>query len=322
MARFKVLFTAIMSNHTTLKIEDRPEFQLQELALPPGDWRRGVRGLVRRSALDLLTTYSWLRGDFSQSNVPPVVQVINLHGVAASKLAAFGALVERLKERYEFISYSAAIEKIITGNVDRHYATVTFDDGLRNHKDAAQVMLDHNVLGCFFITPAVIDLDPSRIPAYCRDVLRIQPTEFMDWDDLEQLREWGHEVGSHTVTHPNMSTISLDQAHYELVKCREMITSRLGEAKHFAWPLGKFSHFSPEVAQAVVDAGYESCASAERGSHAAHTDKETTFCVRRDLIEVEWPARHCEYFLLKSRRAPLKPSQTWPAEWFPILNRK
>lgn len=309
-----------MSNRTTLKIENPPEFRVQELALPPGDWRRSVRRLVRGSALDLLTTYSWLRGDFTQSNLLPVVQVINLHGVATAKLPAFGALIERLKKRYEFISYSAAIDRIKTGNIDRQFATITFDDGLKNHKDAAKLMADHNVLGCFFITPAVIDLEPIRIPAYCRDVLRIPPTEFMNWDDLEQLRDWGHEVGSHTVTHPNMSTISLDQAQYELVTCREIITAKLGNARHFAWPLGRFSHFSPEVARAVVDAGYESCASAERGSHAAHSEKGGTLCVRRDLVEVEWPTRHCEYFLMKSGRVPLKPSQTWPAHWLPILN--
>jgi peptidoglycan/xylan/chitin deacetylase (PgdA/CDA1 family) len=183
------------------------------------------------------------------------------------------------------------------------------------------MMQDYNVLGCFFITPAVIDLDPSRVPAYCRDVLRIQPTDFMNWDDLAQLLDWGHEVGSHTVTHPNMSTITMDQAHYELVACREILTARLGLAKHFAWPLGKFSHFSPLVARAVQNAGYESCASAERGSHGVHNEKDVNFCVRRDLVDVEWPLRHCEYFLMKSRRDPLKPSQTWPAEWRPVLNQ-
>ena len=309
-----------MSNRTVSKLENPPDFKVQGLALPPGDWRRGVRGFVRRSVLELLTSYSWLRGDFSQGGMAPVVQVINLHGVASSKLSDFGALIEKLKKRYEFISYSAAVDKIREGNIDRNYATVTFDDGLRNHRDAAKVMRDHSVHGCFFITPAVIDLDPLRIPAYCRDVLRIQPTDFMNWDDLTRLLDLGHEVGSHTVTHPNMSTITLDQAHYELVKSREVLTARLGQSRHFAWPLGKFSHFSPEVAQAVRNVGYESCASAERGSHAAHTDKNVNFCVRRDLVEVEWPTRHSEYFLLKSRRAPLKPTQTWPGEWLPKLN--
>ncbi len=311
-----------MSNKTVAKIENPPDFQVQGLALPPGDWRRIVRSVVRRSALDLLSTYSWLRGDFKQDNTSPVVNVINLHGVPASRLAAFGELIEQLKRRYEFIAYSAAVERVRTGNIDRNYATVTFDDGLKNHKDAAKLMRDHNVLGCFFITPAVTNLDPNKIPAYCRDVLRIHSTEFMNWDDLSQLLSWGHEVGSHTVTHPNMSTITLEQAKYELNASREILTARLGQVKHFAWPLGKFSHFSPQVALAVREAGYESCASAERGSHAAHTEANANFCMRRDLVEVEWPTRHSEYFLMKSRRAPLKPAQTWPAEWLPILNHK
>lgn len=310
-----------MSNPTIEKIENPPAFRVQELALPPGDWRRSVRGAVRRSALDVLTAYSWLRGEFAQKGESPVVQVINLHGVPSSKLLAFGNLIEQLKKRYEFIGYSAAVDRIRSGDIDRNYATITFDDGLKNHKDAAQVMRDHNVSGCFFVTPAVIDLDPVRIPAYCRDVLRIMPTDFMNWDDLAQLLAWGHEVGSHTVTHPNMSTITLDQARYELETSREIITAKLGQAKHFAWPLGKFSHFSADVARAVQNAGYESCASAERGSHAAHAEKDIAFCVRRDLVEVEWPTRHSEYFLMKSRRAALKPNQTWPAEWLPKLKQ-
>ena len=308
-----------MSNPTLEKIENPPEFRVQELALPPGDWRRSVRGVVRRSVLDLLSTYSWLRGEF-KLNTNPVVQVINLHGVPSTKLTAFGELLEQLKKRYEFIPYSAAVERIKSGNIDRNYATVTFDDGLKNHKDAAKVMRDHDVLGCFFITPAVIDLEKSRIANYCRDVLRIQPAEFMDWGDLAQLLDWGHEIGSHTVTHPNMSTIALDQIRYELETSREIIKGKLGQVKHFAWPLGKFSHFSIQAARAVQDAGYESCASAERGSHAAHAEAGVPFCVRRDLVEVDWPTRHTEYFLMKSRRAPFKLKQTWPADWLPSLN--
>ncbi|MDX1928111.1 MAG: polysaccharide deacetylase family protein [Pirellulaceae bacterium] len=309
-----------MPNRTLEKIENPPEFQVQDLALPPGDWRRSVRGLVRRSVLDLLSTYSWLRGEFARRTIP-VVQVINLHGVPESKSSDFGALLEQLRKRYEFIPYSAAVEKIRTGSIDRNYATVTFDDGLKNHKDAAKVMREHQIQGCFFVTPAVMDLEQSRIPDYCKNVLRIQPTEFMDWGDLTQLLDWGHEVGSHTVTHPNMSKISLDQVRYELETSRDIITAKLGQAKHFAWPLGKFSHFSVAAARAVQDAGYESCASAERGSHAAHKDQQqVNFCLRRDLIEVQWPTRHSEYFLMKSRRVPLKPTQTWPAEWLPLLN--
>lgn len=309
-------------NRTPQKVECPPGFQVQELALPPGDWRRSVRSVARRSVLDLLTTYSWLRGEFTRSDEPPVVQVINLHGVPASKLAAFGRLIEHLKKNYEFISYAAAVDRIRGGDIDRNYATITFDDGLSNHKYAAKVMLEHGALGCFFVTPAVIDLNPIRLPAYCRDVLRIHPTNFMNWDDLVQLLDWGHEVGSHTVTHPNMATITLDQAEYELATSRDAIAAKLGVVKHFAWPLGKFAHFSPEVAHAVQRVGYESCASAERGSHRAHCEKAVSFCVRRDLVEVEWPLRHCEYFLMKSRRSSLFPSQTWPSEWHPLLNNK
>jgi peptidoglycan/xylan/chitin deacetylase (PgdA/CDA1 family) len=313
------LFIETMSNRIVEKIENPPEFQLQELALPPGDWRRSVRAIARRAVLELLSTSSWLRGEFARSTTP-VVQVVNLHHVASNQLTAFGALLEQLKKHYDFISYSDAVERIRNGNIDRNYATVTFDDGLKNHRDAAKVMRDHNVFGCFFVTPAVIDLESSRIPAYCRDVLRIRPTEFMSWDELAQLLAWGHEVGSHTVTHPNMSTISSHQIHYELNTSREIISAKLGKVRHFAWPLGKFSHFSAQAARAVQEAGYESCASAERGAHAAHAEKAVNFCLRRDLIEVEWPLRHSEYFLMKSRRAALIPTQTWPAEWLPILN--
>ncbi len=311
-----------MSTNNEHRTENHPEFQVQELALPPGDWRRSVRGAIRHAVLDALTIASWLRGDFSRKTASHVVQVINLHRVAPSHLAAFASLIEQLKKRYRFVSYSTAVDLIRSGEIDRDYATITFDDGLKNHKEAARVMAEHEAMGCFFVTPAVIELSPSKLPAYCRDVLRIQPTDFMDWDDLAQLRDWGHEVGSHTVTHPNLSKVALDQAHYELEASREIISAKLGEVRHFAWPLGKFSHFSPEVARLVKELGYQSCASAERGSHASHGEKNVQFCIRRDLVEVEWPRRHCEYFLMKSRCSPLSPAETWPAEWLPMLSSR
>lgn len=75
------------------------------------------------------------------------------------------------------------------------------------------------------------------------------------WDDLQTMLQSGLlTVGSHTVTHPMLAKIPMAQVRTELWESKERIEKMTGaEVRHFSYP---HSSYSPEVAEAVQEAGY------------------------------------------------------------------
>jgi peptidoglycan/xylan/chitin deacetylase (PgdA/CDA1 family) len=126
----------------------------------------------------------------------------------------------------------------------------------------------------------------------------------MTWNDVENLVKNGHEIGSHTVSHPNMATLSIQQIHDELEESFLIIKSRVGLIEHFAFPFGSYLHFNETARQKVFEIGYKSCASAERGCHVNHPHKlkpEELF-IRRDHVKLHWPIKHIRYFIIKNAK--------------------
>ncbi len=142
------------------------------------------------------------------------------------------------------------------------------------------------------------------------------PTEFLSWDDVETLLKEGHEIGSHTMTHPNLARLPVQEVQYEVGESFELLTERIGSIEHFSWPFGRFFHFSPVAARTVFDAGYKSCASAERGCHVTTSEKQVAdLCLRRDHMVAGWPIDHAFYFMARNSRTASMRCDRWPPEW-------
>jgi peptidoglycan/xylan/chitin deacetylase (PgdA/CDA1 family) len=83
---------------------------------------------------------------------------------------------------------------------------------------------------------------------------------YMTWDDARRATAGGLAVGSHTVTHPILTTVDTAQARHELVASRRDLQRELGvTAQAFAFPNGNSdgSHdaFVREAGYAVAFAG-------------------------------------------------------------------
>ena len=101
---------------------------------------------------------------------------------------------------------------------------LTFDCGYEN--GYTEQMLDtlkkHNAKACFFVTQT-----------YIRDNVEL----------VKRMKEEGHQVGNHTVTHPSMPGISVEKQKEELQTCADYMKEATGYRMdpYFRPPSGEYS---------------------------------------------------------------------------------
>lgn len=237
-------------------------------------------------------------------DVRPRVQFLYIHHIFKDEENSFRAMLQDLSQEYSFVSYSEAVNKVVTGNIDRPYLSISSDDGFQNNLAAGRILEEMGISGCFFLNPGLIsETNFQKIKQHCFEKLEFPPVAFLTWQEVEQLQEMGHEIGGHTLYHERVLGRSMQDFAADCQKSREQITHNCGEPKHFSFPYGRFTDFSRDAAQIVFRAGYESCASAERGCHVGTTPLSPyEVCIRRDHVLPEWPISHVRYFLNQNIR--------------------
>jgi peptidoglycan/xylan/chitin deacetylase (PgdA/CDA1 family) len=276
-----------------------------------------LRTRARHVALSVLHRADALSGRARRNLERPRVQVLHLHSVFPDEEDGFRRLLGALRRNHTLLPYGEAVARLRSGPIDEPIVAFTFDDGLATCLRAASILEEFGARACFFVCPSIVgERDEDRIARFCRDNLHSSPMRFLSWEDLENLRTRGHEVGSHTSSHANLAAVDEERMHAEIQGSRERLVERLGSADHFAWPYGRFEHFSPTAAQEVFRAGYSSCASAERGCHVAPSpDAPRDLCLRRDLVVGAWPVEHNLYFVSASAARASASTNEWPESW-------
>jgi peptidoglycan/xylan/chitin deacetylase (PgdA/CDA1 family) len=246
----------------------------------------------------------------------PRIQFLYIHHVFSDEEKALERLLARLAEQHSFISYSDAVSKILTGTIDRPYVCFSSDDGVKNNLAAAKILNDFGASACFFINPALIgETDYQKLQAHCINTLDFPVVEFLNWKEVGQLQALGHEIGGHTMQHINIANTPTSAIVQDMALTREELLKHCGEAKHFAYPFGRFFHFSNAGRKAVFESGYTSCASAERGCHInpPHPLRNDELCIRRDNTVLAWPLDHIMHFMMNNSRNASPNNNLFPA---------
>jgi peptidoglycan/xylan/chitin deacetylase (PgdA/CDA1 family) len=105
--------------------------------------------------------------------------------------------------------------------------------------------------------------------------------------DRAHLGEWidaGHEIGSHGLTHRDLTTLPLEEARREIVESKMRLEESFGQPiRHFCYPYGGWN----EAVRAMVqEAGYETATSTISEINTATTD---AFLLRRILARHQRP---------------------------------
>ncbi len=276
-----------------------------------------LRARARHVAISMISGHQRITGKTESALCRNRVHFLYLHNVKRGQESRFRTLLTKLEQKHRFISYSEAVERVRGGQIDAPYITFSFDDGFAGCRRAANLLQDFGASAAFFICPKLVgrrNLDEVR--RFFRYDTLYQLDDVMNWDDIDQLLLSGHEVGSHTMSHPNLAQVSTQQLKAEIGHSFEVLKKRLGNVSHFAWPYGRFHHFSSDAATAVFDAGFSSCASAERGCHSQpFTGNLKHLCLRRENVELDGSVEHHLFFIARSSQRSNANSNLWPPDW-------
>lgn len=67
-------------------------------------------------------------------------------------------------------------------------------------------------------------------------------SEFLTWSQARDLYDWGFEIGSHTLNHPDLTVCSDDELYLEMKMSKGLIKQFIGiTVTKLAYPYGKFN---------------------------------------------------------------------------------
>ena len=131
--------------------------------------------------------------------------------------------------------------------------SLTFDDGWDSQQTAATMLAAHGLKGTFYVNSANID----------------QPG-YLTWAQLTAINAAGNEVAGHTLTHPDLTTLTSTQAQHEICDDRTNIQSHGFVVPDFAYPGGAYDSNTGggtlDVSSIVRNCGYAS----GRGAFGLH----------------------------------------------------
>lgn len=210
---------------------------------------------------------SWIRGRMGRQRVA----VLLYHRISDDMrdnltvgVEQFDRQMSWIRANYPVVSMDDVVKGRIPRNASRPVVAVTFDDGYRdNYEHASPILLQHRVPAAFFVNTGMLGTDK----AFEHDLDQIgKGVPIMTWEQVEELKNEGFTIGSHTVNHIDCGSVDAETLRRELAQSKATLEQRLGlEEVYFAYPFGARHNITPEGVEMVRELGYQCCASAYDG---------------------------------------------------------
>ncbi|SRR5258706_4257415 len=178
-----------------------------------------------------------------------------------SKLKKLWVSAAQFKNQMEFLEkekYTPIIFKDLYNHWDgispmpENPILITFDDGYQNNfAEGYPILKDVGFRATLFVVVQTVGWDnhwhdpktEARIP-------------MISWDQLKELQGAGWEIGSHTMNHPNLTTLEPKDVKIEMEKSRRVIGDFLDQIPEtFAYPYGAGEDV-PAIRASAKSAGY------------------------------------------------------------------
>lgn len=172
---------------------------------------------------------------------------------------AFGRQMALLRAMgYRGLCMSALLP-YLRGEKSGKVVGITFDDGYLNNLTHALPVLQHNGFSatCYIVSQRIgktNDWDKEN---------GVEQTPLMNADQIRRWCQGGQEIGAHTRTHANLTTLEPAESLAEIEGCKAELEALAGEpVHHFCYPYGVYGKL--HVKQ-VIEAGYYTATTTARG---------------------------------------------------------
>jgi len=201
--------------------------------------------------------------------------VLGYHGVARSRLRDDPSLLQVAPRRlrlhvellldagFEFVTLAELARRAQGGAPPAGLAAITFDDGLRNNCTVAlPILREYGIPATVYVTVGFLGgASPWIGPAGDGAIMR-EP-------ELLELAAAGWELGAHTMTHADLSTLDYDACRREIEDSRDAIERIAGvRVRTFAYPFGRYG---PAAVAATRDSGLLAAVTTGSGSWEPYT---------------------------------------------------
>ena len=160
----------------------------------------------------------------------------------------FKLLLSRLNDNgYRAIDLSQVVHYLKGASLfpDRSFA-ITFDDGYETvYHEAFPILQQYGMSATVFLT--VGESLPTKLADRLPD---LEGRRMLSWDQINEMQRWGINLGAHTLTHPDLTSLPLDRTYAEIFESKCIIEKTLScSVDCFAYPFGKIddNRFSLEV---------------------------------------------------------------------------
>ena len=198
----------------------------------------------------------------SRERVVPILMYHRVDYVTSSTPAAtkaltvspedFGRQMHWLKRHgYHSITQRSLFSALMCGGqLPRKPLVVTFDDGYRDVYRYASPVIDRLGMRAisYLITERISGDDPS----------------FLKWKQVRLFEKRGVEIGSHTVSHASLTSLSDAAALAELTRSRKKLESKLGH--RVPWLAYPYGHYDSRIESLARKAGYRLAVTTDWGT--------------------------------------------------------
>jgi len=171
----------------------------------------------------------------------------------------------------------APIELAAIGEATKPSVVVTFDDGYAdNLHNAAPILERHGI-------PATLFMVAGRAGGFIEAGGEDPADRLMSWEELEQWREAGSEVGAHSMTHARLSILDEGAQREEIIGSVNRLRETLGApVAAFAYPFGSLLDYDETSMRLVQEAG---CSCAVSNRYGIVDDADGRWQLRRIWID-------------------------------------
>ncbi len=164
---------------------------------------------------------------------------------------------------FRALSLDEAYEAFVSGRVPRRSVLLTFDDGFADTlRIAAPMLAAAGLRAAVFVPAGLLGQEARLAPSYGGASEHGPATGRIA--DAAELCAWldsGHDLGSHSLSHSDLTRIPETEIEREAVESKRVLEEAVGRpVTDFCYP---YAHHSPEARETVRAAGYRSAYAGE-----------------------------------------------------------